>query len=678
MKPVFKHLTVVSPLIIYGHIITKLKSNFGMIHALLKHVCFSKIRYLLVIISTVLLMPCFTNAQYGDSACSGVQTVQLNMTGGTLIAGTDNTIGAKYKYSNVNAGGSTPIDVIAELIDLHYGTYFISSYYSFNHDVPASTAGIENNFQPSFIATYLFDFTGSPSGINDNLYSTWKFSFVLHSDNTVPVSIPLSTETIDNDGGITGGITIQESVTYLTTPTSIALNSPTNQTISGNTILGPTTNQAGIGTDPQYTAYAYFGSVNSITVKFNSNITVTPNQLGVATDRYASIAFGCTYPGDQNFTQITISGNVYDDANGLTDNTVNGTGTNAGANLYAILYDNTTGQVSSITTVASNGTYSLNAASGDNYTTYLSSTPSLTGSSTIPTITLPSGWVNTGEYFGSGAGNDGTVNGILSLGTLSANVTNANFGIDKQPTGTGTTTVSQTNPGNNTAVAVPLLTSTSANTYQAQDNEDGTYSNNLSGKTVTLNAATNGTLYYNGIAVTTATAITNFDPTKVTLDPTGTGITAVTATFTYAVNDNAGIASANITVTVPFTAGAISITGYVWDDANGSAIKETPGAETFTNAGGLLYVNLVLYNTNVIVSSVLADAFAGTYSFSGAASTKYNVILSNGPQTVGATLTASSLPTGWINTGQNITGVAIPVNQTGIITFTTPASDRKS
>ncbi|MCX6866354.1 MAG: hypothetical protein NTV46_09100 [Verrucomicrobia bacterium] len=39
--------------------------------------------------------------------------------------------------------------------------------------------------------------------------------------------------------------------------------------------------------------------------------------------------FGYQYPG--------LSGNVYDDANGMTDSTVNGTGTNAGATLYANL-----------------------------------------------------------------------------------------------------------------------------------------------------------------------------------------------------------------------------------------------------------------------------------------------------------------------------------------------------
>jgi len=135
------------------------------------------------------------------------------------------------------------------------------------------------------------------------------------------------------------------------------------------------------------------------------------------------------------FSTVSISGTIYNDANGLTDNTVNGTGTNAGGTLYVALYDNTTGKVVAYSAVASNGTYTVSGAINDAYTTYLTSTLPTVGQTAVPTVTLPSGWKNTGENLGSGNGSDGVPNGILSIGTVSAATGNANFGIVQCPNG---------------------------------------------------------------------------------------------------------------------------------------------------------------------------------------------------------------------------------------------------
>jgi len=358
----------------------------------------------------------------------------------------------------------------------------------------------------------------------------------------------------------------------------------------------------------------------------------------------------------------TISGTVFDDGDGLTDNQVDGTGGNAGG-LNAILFDNTTGKVAAISAVAANGTYTVSGPPGDSYTIYISSGTATVGSTTVPTVAMPSGWFTVGENLGAGTGSDGTVNGVLAVGTLSANITNANFGIDKQPTGSAVTATSQPNPGGTTQAAVP------STVFNGTDNEDGAYTTGLAGRTVTLNAATGGTLYYNGTAVTSATTITSFDPTDVTVDPTGTGNTSVT--FPYSVKDNAGIASANITATVPFTAAVINVSGTVWSDANADAVKS--GAETFTDGGGL-YANLVLVSTGKVIASVQVNASTGAYTFGTAASTQYKVILTNGGQTVGNSLAAATTPAGWVNTGVNLGGVANTGNKTGVVTLTTPAS----
>jgi hypothetical protein len=130
---------------------------------------------------------------------------------------------------------------------------------------------------------------------------------------------------------------------------------------------------------------------------------------------------------------ITIAGTVFNDVNGLTDNIVNGTGTNAGVTMYAVLYDNTLGVVLDTVILPSNGSFSFSATNGNNYTVYSTTTPATIGQTAIPTVTLPNGYVNTGEYNCENTpgctGSDGTPNGILSLGVVNTNLTNANFGI---------------------------------------------------------------------------------------------------------------------------------------------------------------------------------------------------------------------------------------------------------
>lgn len=251
---------------------------------------------------------------------------------------------------------------------------------------------------------------------------------------------------------------------------------------------------------------------------------------------------------------FAIAGNVFNDGNGLTDNTVNGPGTNTGTTtLRAVLYNNTTGQVFTSAPVAANGAYSIpNVPRSNNYTIYLTTTATTNGQTATPTLTLPTGWVRTGETIGTAAGSDGQPNGILSIGTLNANVTNANFGVERIPMVNAYTLTPQLNPGGTERVSIP------AAAFSGNDPEDGTYTGNLTGRTVTITQGTNGNLYYNNVLVPGGTqTITSFDPTKVSVDPTGpnpTGFVAVTPTFTYTTLDNAGFPAVANTVTVPLNA----------------------------------------------------------------------------------------------------------------------------
>ncbi|MBG9377484.1 T9SS type A sorting domain-containing protein [Panacibacter sp. DH6] len=120
-----------------------------------------------------------------------------------------------------------------------------------------------------------------------------------------------------------------------------------------------------------------------------------------------------------------ITGTVYNDADGMTNNIIDGTATRyAGGTtqLYVNLVDNNNNVYAS-TAVSSTGTYTFaNVVAAAGYKLVLST------SNAVTTASLPAAWAYTGEKEGSGTGSDGTPNGILPLGVLTADVT-TRFGI---------------------------------------------------------------------------------------------------------------------------------------------------------------------------------------------------------------------------------------------------------
>jgi parallel beta-helix repeat protein len=128
---------------------------------------------------------------------------------------------------------------------------------------------------------------------------------------------------------------------------------------------------------------------------------------------------------------VTVSGTVFNDSDGLTDNLIDGTGDNAGG-LFANLVD-TNGKVVASTAVAANGTYSFLAIGAGQYTVSLSTTAGVQ-SNPAPASSLPANWTNTGE--GTAVAGDGTVDGSTAITVASSNITGVNFGI-AQPAAPG-------------------------------------------------------------------------------------------------------------------------------------------------------------------------------------------------------------------------------------------------
>ena len=129
---------------------------------------------------------------------------------------------------------------------------------------------------------------------------------------------------------------------------------------------------------------------------------------------------------------INISGNVWNDANGLTDLQINKTGTQALPNsLNIYLVDVATNTIIQAESIQSDGTYAfLDVEVNHSYKIVLSTIVAFPGQAS-PIPFLPSGWQRVGENLGRGplSGSDGVPNGLLFVDTETSDIIDANFGI---------------------------------------------------------------------------------------------------------------------------------------------------------------------------------------------------------------------------------------------------------
>jgi uncharacterized membrane protein YecN with MAPEG domain len=260
-------------------------------------------------------------------------------------------------------------------------------------------------------------------------------------------------------------------------------------------------------------------------------------QADVVAGRFTNVATasgttsqGATVTDSDSDTReyVSIAGNIYDDHDGMENSMVSGSPTNGSGNLYINIVTADKGVISSLP-VDPDGTYYFTMDEGVEFTTdyniILTSSPQIEGDP-LNAASYPTNWVSTGEILGSGSGNDGTIDGILAVSTFDGSIDNANFGLDQLPESFDAT-ATYPNPGGSNKAQVPLLTGT--------DPEDGVLG---SGKSIVITSlATNGTLYYNGVAVTLNQVIASYNPVLLQADPVDGD---VIVTFNYAFIDIAG------------------------------------------------------------------------------------------------------------------------------------------
>ncbi|MDR6806965.1 hypothetical protein J2Y45_004157 [Dyadobacter sp. BE34] len=370
-------------------------------------------------------------------------------------------------------------------------------------------------------------------------------------------------------------------------------------------------------------------------------VTVTDNASQCQLVKQVNVAINAP---EACFAPVTLTGNVFHDANALKDVTVNSTANNPAipTGLYVTLVDSTGAAVKTVP-VNADGTYDFGVTAPGDYSIVLHQTS--TGSTTP---SLPVGWVNTGENLGAGVGSDAGVNGILTGVTVAGtNVTNANFGIQLPPVTTGGTEPTQPNPGGTTTVD---LTS-----HFGLTDSDGTVASvtftefPADATTITINGTT-----YVAPGATPGAGQQVWPAGNLTVPGTGLSVVVdpvdggAVVEIPFFVTDNGGLESNVSTVTADFTVPTVQLSGNVFHDANALADStvNTTGSVTTIPAG--LYVSLI-DSTGAVVATVLVNA-DGTYDFGNVEPGTYSVVLHQ----TAAGSTVPNLPTGWNNTGEHL------------------------
>lgn len=258
---------------------------------------------------------------------------------------------------------------------------------------------------------------------------------------------------------------------------------------------------------------------------------------------------------DATLDPVTIGGNVFDDGNGLTDATINGTPINtvSGQQLYVTLFDRNTGLVIASVPVAANGSWTMpNIPKNSIYNLSIGTTLGTVGSAN-PGANIPSDWKHTAEW--QGANVSGTFSGnvqgdgFLLITVGSTDIPDLNFGLDKKPVPNSQTYTLDAPPAMNSTLTLNGTGATnSPATLSGTDSEDGAKG---AGSTFVITTIpVQNELWYNGVQITSTDTIPNFNPALLSVKFTSGGTSSVS--FNYTVLDNAGVAGAPVQYSITF------------------------------------------------------------------------------------------------------------------------------
>lgn len=422
-----------------------------------------------------------------------------------------------------------------------------------------STPGIYSNSAIGHIGSTQIDTTANT---NDNVpaiatigVGETDLSLTKTVDNTIPTvgnNITYTISVTNNGSNPTSGVIVKDilpsQVSYVSDDSDSSYNSATGNWNVGSLNSGETKT---LKITVKVNSATTFINTTEVTASSLPDPDSAPNNNIANEDDQASVSVTSTAA-----LTYSISGKVWNDADNSANNTFinintgSETGTNAGG-LNVILV-NASGNVIATTPINPDGSYTFNNITSDiGVTIRLSTSTGIVGAA-APAASIPANWTNT----------TGLTTSAFNI--ISSNITGKDFGIEQLPNTDDVSAPSQNNPSGTTTVEVAPLS--------GNDAEDGTLGTGKSFKITTL--PSNGTLYYNGVALIAGEIISNYDPTKLTLDPNDGSITV---SFTYVAIDMAGKEdSTHATVTMPFTTSTIVSNAKVLLVKRITAINGTP------------------------------------------------------------------------------------------------------
>lgn len=367
---------------------------------------------------------------------------------------------------------------------------------------------------------------------------------------------------------------------------------------------------------------------------------------------------------------VAISGNVFNDLNGnVIQDPSPEAGTEGGSSTLTAYLVDENGNVVSSSDIAADGSYSFpNAQESTSYTILLSNTADVEPGNPAPTISLPPGWINTGEAFGinnaAGTGTETATPGVIVVTTGVNDITGVNFGIEQIPETAVNLQQVQVNPGGTTSITVPPSAFTTSN-VGANPNTGDPAPGAVTGIVITAFPTNATSITINGLLYTTLLDIIDDYPSGIPTDASGLPTVpisvdpvdgTVNVVIAIAAIDTAGRQDPTPgSITLPFAA-PVLISGTAFNDANG--LNGTPantvdGTGIQTASSAPLFANLFT-DTGVFVAAVPVNA-SGDYQFSVAPNTSYQVTISSVAASAGATPAGSvGLPANWDNTGENV------------------------
>ncbi|MBK7764290.1 MAG: cadherin-like domain-containing protein [Bacteroidetes bacterium] len=348
-----------------------------------------------------------------------------------------------------------------------------------------------------------------------------------------------------------------------------------------------------------------------------------------------------------SYYTISLQGTVFNDVNGLTDNYINGVGVGnpSGMNLYINIL-NSFGNVIGSTPVNANGTYTIATIDPGNYSLQLNVTQGIFGYPP-PILSLPLGWVPTGEKFGNGSGHDGVANGLLqNVIVTDTNVFSVNFGIEELPTPINYTAASQVNPGSTNFVSV------NPSYFHASDPSGGSISSiriisfPSQASHLTINGITYTASSFPSIGIDIPSNALGEPLQSILMNPFDGNITAH---LLFKAIDNAGkLSNTSATIQLPFN--TLQISGKVYNDVNGLTDFTVNGMPFGNPASTTLYANLINSSNAVIANTIVS--LNGDFLFDLLYPGTYSIQVSTQQGLIGNVPPLTLLPSNWVYTGE--------------------------